>query len=124
MNAKGLKLWTAKAGRRSLLAIAIISLLIAIYFLFIMPLPFSSDRWLDRSLRPRMVDTVEEMVIGLSRADIIELLGSPQPNTDGIIHAPSRAIAYMIRDRGFRHDFLIIFFDEDNIAIDARVMRV
>jgi len=70
-----------------------------------------------------MVESVKEMVIDLSREEIIDSLGDPQPNTDGILHAPSTAIVYIIQFRGFRHEFLIIHFDENDIAIEVFIIR-
>jgi len=86
-----------------------------------MPLPFLSVQWTNRIARHRMVGSIERMVIGLSRDEIIYFLGDPDPRAEGVLHAPSKGLAYMTNSNAglhrMRHEFLIIFLDEDDIAV-------
>ena len=107
--------------KRISIAVLALAFPILLYAIFIMPLPFNSHSWINHTSRPRMAGSVEEMVIGLTRDEIINLLGEPQPFTDGVLHPPSRGIAYILDFRWSRHEFLIIYFDDESIAIETRV---
>jgi len=73
-----------------------------------------------------MIDSIERTVIGLSKYDIINILG--YPDSDGVFHAPGMGLAYVIstpsqRLIGMTHEFLIIHLDENLIAVDIFIMQ-
>ena len=94
---------------------------------YMTPLPFDSSLWKRNIDRTRMVESVKEMVIGLSEEEVIELLGSPA----SILHPPWHGIPpgldYRIgteRNLGpDRRVFLVIHFDENMIAYSTRIAR-
>ncbi|MCL1787607.1 MAG: hypothetical protein FWG38_06435 [Defluviitaleaceae bacterium] len=94
---------------------------LVIYVVFFMPLPYVNPLWSFRSLQPRMAQSAGERMLGFSRDEVIDRLGEPTPRTVNVLHGPD-AIAYMVRARGMRHYFLIIWFDDD-IAVEAQVVR-
>ena len=113
--------------KKIVISATVTALMILLYMIFIMPLPFISGFWMNHTARDRMVEPVKEMVIGLSREEILDLLGSPDAYLPGILHGPGRGLNYLLyieRQIGPpRRVFLVILLDEDQIAVYARVMR-
>ena len=102
-------------------------LLYAAYAFFSMPLQFNSSRWENPSLRPRVIESVGQIVIGLTADEIVDLLGRPPYNTAGIFHSEGRGLVYVINSNvgftGFRNDFLVIILGENSIAVETRTER-
>ena len=94
-----------------------------IYLTFFMPLPFTDNLWADYALRHRATDDISQIVIGLHEEDIILMLREPDDSMSGSSYRVF--IAYRIRDKN-HHWFwqhLIIFLDENGIAIGTTIVN-
>jgi len=97
--------------------------LIFLYVLSVVRLPFIDCMWKRNIARSLMVDSASVEAIGLPKDAILYLFGIPLPNTDGIYHEPHRGIVYSVRDNvglhGTSQEILVIFLDEELIAVDT-----
>ena len=104
---------------------------ISIYVHIYIPLPFINSFWEYRlvyNIRTvhRMQNSIEQMVLGLPKEEIIRILG--EPDSDGVFHAPGRGLTYIIstphqRLISMNHEFLVIYLDKDLIAADVFIMN-
>jgi hypothetical protein len=87
------------------------------------------DAWNDEAERTEVLESIEELVIGLPKQNVIDLLGTPLSQTAGagVFHDYGRGLMYLItteRQLGFRrYVFLVILLDEDLIAKEVRINR-
>lgn len=79
--------------------------------------------WQNLSHRPRLVNEIQEIVIGLSRDEIIDLLGIPQPHNHGFgsYAHDRRVIVYPIDNRNGK--FLVISLNDECIATHVQTSR-
>jgi len=105
-----------------------IAFIIGALIFMAMPLPFRSSLWESHTARYRMVGSVSKKVIGLHRDEIVTLLGEPHPS-QGNFTAPGRGMYYVLgHPRGYfrfgvKIDILVIFLDENSIAVDCAIRK-
>ena len=89
------------------------TILTMIYIVFFIPLPFVSVLWEENIHRHRMHKDINRRIIGLHEDEIVVMLGEPEPGW--------RTLVYRLRPPNHSHSWnaLIIFFDENNIAINT-----
>jgi len=92
------------------------------------PIPFNEPLWEQGIDRHRMVDTIEDMIIGLSEREVIELLGEPSGLLNRGWHYVPRGLDYDLFHEphaiwGFRRPILVIHFDEDMIAYSTSIAK-
>ena len=90
--------------------VACVILLILLYVIFFMPLPFISALWEADIFRYRMEWDVSRRVMGLQGEEIILMLGE----AEALDWYPT-AWVYRIGPQSWRS--LIIFFDENGVAV-------
>ena len=93
--------------------VACVILLILLYVIFFMPLPFVSALWEENILRHRMAWDVSRQVVGLHEAEIIQMLGEPY-TFDTMLYYPLRG-----PNHSWFWQSLVIRFDEERIAINT-----
>ena len=89
------------------------ALIILLYAVFFIPLPFIPSLWEANTLRHRMTHDVSRLVIGLHEAEIIQMLGEP--------HVFDTMLYYRLRAPSHQWFWqsLVIRFDENRIAIET-----
>jgi len=88
-------------------------IMIFIWLYFIMPIPFIQPLWKIDIARSRMVYYVEDRLTGLSRNEVIELLGEPDLGYDAGYGPPGLTLYYRLNSRYL----FIIILDENNIVV-------
>jgi len=106
-----------KKIQRAMLYIPVIllGLFIALYILFVIPLPFNSAMWQSHTARHRMTDSLSERVIGLSADEIVTLLGNP--SYDRSYAVSHREMGWSLgRYRLVSPEFFTVYFDENGFV--------
>ena len=106
----------------------IVIITICLYSFFLMPLPYNESSWKSHTARNRMVSSVTRKVIGLSKDEVIALLGESEGG-EGHFTAPGQGLYYVLGiERNFlvasvKVDVFVVYFDENHIAVDCGIMK-
>jgi len=108
---------------RKKIFIGTIIILCCLYMLLLMPLPHIYDLWVSHTARHRMVDSVTKKVIGLSKDEIVNLLGEPD-GEGGRFAAPGKGLYYVLGVSDYiKVDIFVIYLDENFTATECKIRK-